>query len=180
MSYQAKTTSTVLLNMTDLIKRSYYSSSKPQTKYIYRPGLHEEPARDSAESSHSTTSTPCRRALHPLIRAQPQGLHLGSSSSGQREVSNLSRKDRAIPTPSSWQLLEDRLTHFLRSTEGVLITFPEGASGQVDSRRKRHAISQKNQRDRLKAALEQMARVLHAGGVGSGPRGLSGTKVRVF
>jgi hypothetical protein len=62
----------------------------------------------------------------------------------------------------------------------VLITFPEGASGQVDSRRKRHAISQKNQRDRLKAALEQMARVLHAGGVGSGPRGLSGTKVRMF
>ncbi|RHZ47224.1 uncharacterized protein CDV56_102768 [Aspergillus thermomutatus] len=51
--------------------------------------------------------------------------------------------------------------------EGVLITFPEGASGQVDSRRKRHALSQKNQRDRLKAALEQMARVLHAGGVGS-------------
>ncbi|GFF58499.1 hypothetical protein IFM46972_11123 [Aspergillus udagawae] len=64
--------------------------------------------------------------------------------------------------------------------EGVLITFPEGASGQVDSRRKRHAISQKNQRDRLKAALEQMARVLHAGGVGSGPRGPSGTKVRVL
>jgi hypothetical protein len=66
------------------------------------------------------------------------------------------------------------------STEGVLITFPEGASGQVDSRRKRHAISQKNQRDRLKAALEQMARVLHAGGVGSGPRGSSGTKVRAL
>ncbi|GIK05203.1 hypothetical protein Aspvir_009307 [Aspergillus viridinutans] len=64
--------------------------------------------------------------------------------------------------------------------EGVLITFPEGASGQVDSRRKRHAISQKNQRDRLKAALEQMARVLHAGGVGSGPRGLSGTKVELI
>ncbi|EDP53348.1 hypothetical protein AFUB_045230 [Aspergillus fumigatus A1163] len=60
--------------------------------------------------------------------------------------------------------------------EGVLITFPEGASGQVDSRRKRHAISQKNQRDRLKAALEQMARVLHAGGVGSGPRRSSGTR----
>ncbi|KAF4218285.1 hypothetical protein CNMCM8980_005465 [Aspergillus fumigatiaffinis] len=64
--------------------------------------------------------------------------------------------------------------------EGVLITFPEGTSGQVDSRRKRHAISQKNQRDRLKAALEQMARVLHAGGVGSGPRGLSGTKVELI
>ncbi|KAF7117626.1 hypothetical protein CNMCM5793_006718 [Aspergillus hiratsukae] len=68
--------------------------------------------------------------------------------------------------------------------EGVLITFPEGAAAQVDSRRKRHAISQKNQRDRLKAALELMARVLHAGGVasgsgsGSGPRGPSGTKVR--
>ncbi|GFF52836.1 hypothetical protein IFM51744_07947 [Aspergillus udagawae] len=64
--------------------------------------------------------------------------------------------------------------------EGVLITFPEGASGQVDSRRKRHAISQKNQRDRLKAALEQMAGVLHAGGVGSGPRGSSGTKVELI
>ncbi|KAH1492735.1 hypothetical protein KXV95_001405 [Aspergillus fumigatus] len=64
--------------------------------------------------------------------------------------------------------------------EGVLITFPEGASGQVDSRRKRHAISQKNQRDRLKAALEQMARVLHAGGVGSGPRRSSGTRVELI
>ncbi|RLL98486.1 hypothetical protein CFD26_102970 [Aspergillus turcosus] len=68
--------------------------------------------------------------------------------------------------------------------EGVLITFPEGGAPQVDSRRKRHAISQKNQRDRLKAALEQMARVLHAGGLGSGSsagsglRGPSGTKVR--
>ncbi|RHZ48252.1 hypothetical protein CDV55_100710 [Aspergillus turcosus] len=70
--------------------------------------------------------------------------------------------------------------------EGVLITFPEGGTAQVDSRRKRHAISQKNQRDRLKAALEQMARVLHAGGLGSGSsagsglRGPSGTKVELI
>ncbi|GFG26575.1 hypothetical protein IFM61606_06564 [Aspergillus udagawae] len=40
-------------------------------------------------------------------------------------------------------------------------------------------MGQKNQRDRLKAALEQMARVLHAGGVRSGPRGPSGTKLQV-
>ncbi|PLB43981.1 hypothetical protein P170DRAFT_66866 [Aspergillus steynii IBT 23096] len=65
----------------------------------------------------------------------------------------------------------------LRPKEGrLLITFPDGTSGPGDFRRKKHAQSQKNQRDRLKGAFEQMAQVLRDGGVDHAGKGA--TKVR--
>ncbi|KAB8223827.1 hypothetical protein BDV33DRAFT_166541 [Aspergillus novoparasiticus] len=57
---------------------------------------------------------------------------------------------------------------------GVLIKIPNSHS---DFKRRKHAISQKNQRDRLKIAFDQMARVLSTSGIDRGrKRGLC-TKV---
>ncbi|KAE8164661.1 hypothetical protein BDV40DRAFT_298226 [Aspergillus tamarii] len=60
---------------------------------------------------------------------------------------------------------------------GLLIKIPNSHS---DLKRRKHAISQKNQRDRLKIAFDQMAHVLSASGVDNGrKRGLC-TKVELI
>ncbi|KAH8425776.1 uncharacterized protein LDX57_003520 [Aspergillus melleus] len=67
----------------------------------------------------------------------------------------------------------------LRPKEGrLLITFPDGTSGSGDFRRKKHAQSQKNQRDRLKGAFEQMAQVLRDGGVDHAGKGATKVSAR--
>ncbi|KAB8255833.1 hypothetical protein BDV32DRAFT_153863 [Aspergillus pseudonomiae] len=66
----------------------------------------------------------------------------------------------------------------LRPKDGrFLIKIPNSHS---DFKRRKHALSQKNQRDRLKIAFDQMAHVLSASGVDGGrKRGLC-TKVELI
>ncbi|KAE8384903.1 hypothetical protein BDV23DRAFT_165999 [Aspergillus alliaceus] len=63
----------------------------------------------------------------------------------------------------------------LRPKEGaLLIKLPNSYS---DFKRRKHALSEKNQRDRLKTAFDQMAHVLRTSGVGNGQKGGLCTKV---
>ncbi|KAL3456024.1 hypothetical protein BJX64DRAFT_297085 [Aspergillus heterothallicus] len=48
----------------------------------------------------------------------------------------------------------------------------------TESRRRQHADAQKSQRDRMKAALDQIARMMEVGGVDE--KGLSGTKAMLL
>lgn len=64
MSYQAKTTSTVLIYTTVLIKRSYYFSSKPLTKYIYHP---ESKRKQHETPPNSGIRLPAHHVAEPPI-----------------------------------------------------------------------------------------------------------------
>ncbi|KAL2848787.1 hypothetical protein BJX68DRAFT_255806 [Aspergillus pseudodeflectus] len=61
---------------------------------------------------------------------------------------------------------------------------PKGAvvsvarENSTESRRRQHADAQKCQRDRMKAALDQIARIMEMGGVDE--KGLSGTKAMLL
>ncbi|KAL2801810.1 hypothetical protein BJX63DRAFT_438478 [Aspergillus granulosus] len=71
------------------------------------------------------------------------------------------------------------------STKGKLIDIrPKGAVVLVatvdptEFKRKQHAQAQKNQRDRMKAALDRIAQIMEGGGVHTGTT--SGTKVELL
>ncbi|KAF7588337.1 hypothetical protein BBP40_005865 [Aspergillus hancockii] len=69
----------------------------------------------------------------------------------------------------------------LRSKQGgLLIKFSHDPHAPTDFKRRKHALSQKNQRDRLKVAFDQMAQVLHTSGVSSGRKGGLCTKVELL
>ncbi|KAL4874417.1 hypothetical protein BJY04DRAFT_225040 [Aspergillus karnatakaensis] len=93
--------------------------------------------------------------------------------------------DQNMLSTSSHSRSKQKRSPYDRSQERALVEIrPKGAvvimagPNRVESRRQQHAQTQKCQRDRIKAALDEMARIMKMGGVKD--EGTSGTKAQLL